>query len=156
MRPYPRGFTLVELLLVVVLMSVVMGLAVANFSGVFGGMELRRSADDMAAAMRYGQARAAAEGLTVRLVFAEGFRQYRLQQAIRSDDGEEGVFENISSRFARPVMLPRDVAVDSDLREINFYSDGTIDRVRVHLKAKGRQRILSSMGQRGYVFVLDE
>jgi len=150
------GFTLVELLLLLVLMASILGLAVTNFSGVFGGMELRKSTDDLASLMRYAQARSIAERVTLRVIFEDDFRRYRLQQVAVDEDGQEGEFQNISHRLGRPVVFPRDVEVDSETPEIKFYPDGTLDRVRVRLKSKNKQRTLSSMEQRGYVFVLDE
>ncbi|MBI3617245.1 MAG: prepilin-type N-terminal cleavage/methylation domain-containing protein [Candidatus Omnitrophica bacterium] len=73
-----RGFTLIEILLVVVIMAVIAALAVSNFSRTYAGIELRKAADDLAYRMRYAQSYAVTKNTRARLEFDPLFTQYWL------------------------------------------------------------------------------
>ncbi len=68
-----RGFTLVEILLVVVIMAVIAVLAVPNFSRTYAGIELHKTADDLAYRMRYVQSYAITKNTRARLEFDPSF-----------------------------------------------------------------------------------
>ena len=65
----PRGFTLVEILLVVMLIGLAAGLAVPNFSGSFSSLQLRETAENLGYLMRYAQSRAIIRRQPCRLEF---------------------------------------------------------------------------------------
>lgn len=66
-----RGFTLIELLLTVVLLLVLIGAMVFNFSGLQTGAQLDEGAEQLESAIRYARAYAANTGCRVRLSFEE-------------------------------------------------------------------------------------
>lgn len=153
-----HAFTLIELLLVLVLMAIVLGTAVANYSGTFEAMQLKKSADDLAHLMRYAQVRATMEGALMCITLSADQRQYQLQQAdIDVDEqGKAGKFHSINQRLGRPVVLPKSVSLSSQVSSVNFYPDGSMDKVRITLKNKTGQMTLSSMEQRGHVLVFEQ
>lgn len=66
-----RGFTLIELLLTVVLLLLLMGAAVINFSSLQSSVQLDEGADQLESAVRFLRAHAASSGCKVRLSFEE-------------------------------------------------------------------------------------
>ncbi len=151
-----HAFTSIELLLVLVLMAIVLGTAVANYSGTFEAMQLKKSADDLAHLMRYAQVRSTIEGTLMCITFSADKRQYQLQQADIDEQGKAGKFYSINHRLGRPVVLPKSVSLSLQVSSVNFYPDGTMDKVRIYLKNKTGQITLSSMEQRKHVLVFEQ
>lgn len=71
LRAGRRGFTLIEILLTVVLLMLLMGAIVINFSGMQASTQLDEAAEQLESAIRYARAYAANSGCKVRLVFEE-------------------------------------------------------------------------------------
>ncbi len=74
------GFTLVELLLVVVLIGVLAGAVAVSFAGRQDDQALRLAAADLAAAIRYASEQASVTGKAHRLVFEDAMRSYRVEE----------------------------------------------------------------------------
>ena len=143
-----RGFTLIEILLVVVIMAVIAVLAVPNFSRTYAGIELRKAADDLAYRMRYAQSYAITKNTRARLEFDPLLTQYWLTRPTGSlrpkaprgeeqsgDDTAQDAFERLTGRLGQSISLPREVRLsfeDGD-PSLFFYPDGTIDKRRISL-----------------------
>jgi prepilin-type N-terminal cleavage/methylation domain-containing protein len=150
------AFTLVEIILSVVILSVTIALAIPNFSKTFYRLELRKTADNIVYLIRYGQSRAVTERKTYLLNFTEGLTHYQLLRGASAGSLKEQDFTPISHAFGRLFKVPNSVAISSEVNSVKIYSDGTLDKVRIHLKGKDRGLVLSSMEQRSNVFILDE
>ena len=72
-----RGFTLIELVVVVVLLAVVTALAASAVTRGLPGQELRRASRELAAELRYTRARAIATGRPQAFVFDTRTREWR-------------------------------------------------------------------------------
>ena len=68
MRRQPRGFTVLEVLLVVAILALAAAITAGALTGGFRGMELRATAKEMAANLRYTRARAISTGQPQRFV----------------------------------------------------------------------------------------
>lgn len=68
MKRLARGFTLLEVLLVVAILALASAIAAGAITGGFRGMELRSTAKEMAANLRYTRARAISTGQPQRFV----------------------------------------------------------------------------------------
>ncbi|MCK5541759.1 MAG: prepilin-type N-terminal cleavage/methylation domain-containing protein [Desulfobacterales bacterium] len=74
-RPYPglrltnRGFTLLELLVVLIIISLMAVLVAPNLAGFLSGMNLKTAAKKISAALRYAQSRAISEKVTCTAYF---------------------------------------------------------------------------------------
>ena len=66
-----RGFTLIELLLTLVILLLLFGAAVVNFSSLQSSVQLDEGAEQLESAIRYARAHAANTGCKVRLTFEE-------------------------------------------------------------------------------------
>jgi len=81
------GFTLVEILLVVVLMSVMAGAVVVSLRGRQDAHVLEVTANDLAAAIRFAATEARLRGTAQRIVFSADHGQYSVERE-RPDDQE--------------------------------------------------------------------
>ena len=168
----PQGFTLIEILLVVVIMAVIAVLAVPNFSRTYAGIELRKAADDLAYRMRYAQSYAITRNTLTRLEFDPFFTQYWLTRQ-SGDETAQGAFERIPGRMGEITGIPRDAQVSfaEGGPALYFYPDGTMDKRRISFcralpvplrgtYSAGRQGdecfFVSTQKQRGQVLILNE
>ena len=75
------GFTLIEVILVVLILSVIAGLTIPRFSSTYNRFILQKSVEDLAYIMRYAQSRAITKNRVIRLEFDSTLSQYWLTQA---------------------------------------------------------------------------
>ena len=159
-----RGFTVIELLLVVVIVAVMAALAVPNFGSTYARIQLRKAADDLAYHMRYAQSYAITKNTLTRLEFDSSFTQYWLARQ-PGDEAAQDAFIGLTGRMGEVVGVPRDIQIsfkDGD-PVLYFYPDGTIDKrsidfCRVHPAYRRGEECLfiSTQKQRGQVHVLKQ
>jgi len=75
-RRAPHGFTLIELILVMVILTAAVALAAPRLAAFFRGRALDSEARRILALTRYAQDRAASEGVPIRLWFRSETRQF--------------------------------------------------------------------------------
>ena len=151
-----RSFTIVELLIVLLLLGVVAGLAIPNFSTTFENLQLSETAKNISSFMYYAQSRSIMKGKGHRLVFDIAHHQYWLEDEIGNEDSEHSVFEKISGRFGRIFYVPEDIRLEADPSVIQFYPDGTIDQARIYLESQQKGFFtISTKEQSGYVGTYD-
>jgi type II secretion system protein H len=129
------GFTLIEILLVMVLMAMVAVLALPNFSNSYKQMRWDQAVGDLVYGMRYAQSRAVSQGQIVRLVFDEEQQSYWLEEL--PPDQEEGTdqeFQRVTGSLGRVQKLPEGVEVNLPAGSVRFFPDGTIERLTIELK----------------------
>ena len=151
---FPRhraaGFTLLELIVVVVIAAAVVGLVVPRFAAVLPGVELKGAARDVATALRYARGRAIATRSEVAVVIDVDARSYRV----------EGAGEGREHQFARHVDV-RLRTGRSELRgdsagAITFFPDGSSTGGRVTLGSGERRFVVDVQWLTGKVSILDE
>ena len=151
----PRGFTLIELILVMALLAIAASVSAPRMASFFRGRALDQEARRLLALTHYGASRAAAEGESVRLWIDPAAATYGLER----EDGSRRVDER-----ALVYVLDRDVVIESEVshavqpyeeveaarpvtttREgILFLPDGLID-------PSSTQRITVSQGDEGAI-----
>jgi type II secretion system protein H len=87
--PASRGFTLIELILVMALLVVVLSIAAPSLSRFFRGRDLESEAHRFLALTRYGQNLAVSEGIPYLLWIDRENREYGLRAELSLDDIEE-------------------------------------------------------------------
>ena len=150
------GFTLVELLLVLIILSVITGLSVGNFSRTYDTLLLKKSVDDVAFLMRYAQSRAVTKGRRLALQFDPSSINYGLLQEAEHSSPSEPVFEKFSGRFSRTFSLPEKIQLQTDSSTVYFYPDGNMDKVRIVLSFKDQSWTISTKEQKNHVVVFQE
>lgn len=153
-----RGFTLVEILLVVLLLGIVAGFAFPDLSQSYARFQLNQEADHLAYLMRYAQSRAIIQQQEHRLAMNPGEGTYRLthRAADFKDEDSEMPFQRITKRLGRTFHIPEELSLETDNETVGFYPDGKMDKVRVTLCRKEKCLIVSTGEISGYVHVFKE
>ncbi len=153
---HSKGFSLIEILLVVILLSIVAVLIIPNFSQSYESLILSKTTESIADLMRYAQSRSVMNNHAVNLIFEEDFSRYQLFQF----DSESNAFVAIANRLGKSFETPSNLTVSSEVTTIGFYPDGTIDPAEVSVCASGedseRCYTVSSKVQRGFIKILEK
>lgn len=148
-----KGFTFVELLIVVILLGVVAALSIPNFRNSYYNFLLSDTSHNITYFMRYAQARSISERLPHRLNFNLDRSKYWLTK--RSDSLEEQ-FERLKGKFGRVFAINDNLTLECESMEINFHPDGKIDKINIYLSNKSeRFYTISTEAQSGYVQEFD-
>ena len=101
-----EGFTLLELILVMVILSTVLAMAAPSLRGFFGSRKTHDEAARLLALTQFARSQAISEGIIYRLNFDTNDRTYWLtsQQA--------GVFEELETEFGYVFTFPNDITVE--------------------------------------------
>ncbi len=84
-----RGFTLLELVIVLVLTGLSIALVTPSFSRISAGLELRSAAKKIAAVLRYCRTEAVQKGSVLQVSFDPERREIRIQEAETSKENKE-------------------------------------------------------------------
>lgn len=139
-----RGFTFIEIILVVIISGVLAGISIPQFRKYFSNMELKSSSSELQAVMNYLRQRSISEGDILCLNIDGGKKEYWIQIK-----GEEKRLKTSS--------LPRGITIDTEKKEIFFYPNGSIDKVTIKLANDYNQSVvLTTKGVFGGVKILPE
>ena len=114
------GFTLLELILVMVILSTVLAMAAPSLRGFFGSRKTHDEAARLLALTQFARSQAISEGIIYRLNFDTNDRSYWLtsQQA--------GAFEALETEFGHIFTFPNDITVE--LEDVDKDDDGMFFR----------------------------
>ena len=130
-----KGFTLVELLVVLLIISVLMVAAPIAFDRVLPGLQVRSDAQDVATMLRKARSQAIQSNREVTVTVDVEERTYRLA-------GEAGM-----QRLSEGVVVSLETAVSEVLGpnagRIRFFPDGTSTGGLVNLKRRGQTYVIS-------------
>ncbi len=130
-----RGFTLLELMLVLVIASLMLTLAMPRFAAALPGVELRTYTQELAALLRFSRSQAIASNQEIAVRYdAAGHRVY-LVSLPRDLAGPESVELNWPSQQGSPYQT---TGGDMSGREIRFYPDGSADVATIGVQGDGR------------------
>jgi prepilin-type N-terminal cleavage/methylation domain-containing protein len=159
-----RGFTLVEIIVVVVIVSVLTAMAVPRLSGRSGPAELRAAARDLLCVARYARDFAATRRCECRLEIDPAQGRYLVTAEI--DPNSPGEFYRLRSLAVRPRKLPPSVrfgrvrvsGTATELAEadhIAFRPDGRCDAALVEITDGRRVYTLSVAADTGRVGLVE-
>ena len=122
-RKSVAGFTLLELMAVIVIIGVMVGFSVPRFRRTFNHLQLQVFANDVVRLLAYANQRAVTRGEVLRIHFDVEGRQYWL-----ASTNEVGESTRIASKLNRVSSIPETISLEPSGREVNFYPDGHVDR----------------------------
>jgi general secretion pathway protein H len=145
-----RGFTLLELLVVMVIIAAIVGLVVPRFGAALPGVELRGAARDVASALRFARGRAIATRGDVAVVFDVNARTYRIEGVPGERERAFGDAITVGLLTGRSELRSESVGA------ISFFPDGSSTGGRVTLRSGERAFEVDVEWLTGRVSILDE
>ena len=132
LRPSERGFTLIELMIVMTVIGVASGVGVAAFSRSITSKRLETGAWSFGAVMSRARSLAVQSGTPHRLRLDLERGVYWVEAWRPGPEGEEGNFKPLGRDLGRPNMLPDRVHVERmiplfDLPQVAFDSRGRVE-----------------------------
>jgi general secretion pathway protein H len=103
-----RGFTLLELVLVMVILCVAMAMVAPSLRGFWGGRAVVNAGDQIAALAQYARTQAICDARVYTLNIDPQQGQYWLTR----DDPQGGGAQRLGSEFGRVFSLPQDVTIE--------------------------------------------
>ena len=124
------GFTLIELVLVIFLISILVALSTPLFKRTFTNLELKNASFNIAKIISYAREMAIVERANYRVNF--DFEEGKIW--ITKLDPPD--YKRIGGRYGRPFPFPDGVTVEAESEEITFYPDGRSDRAEISITDK--------------------
>lgn len=143
-----RGFTLMEMILVLVIAAMLTAVAVPNMQPAMAAMRLRGAASDIASALRHVRGQALSRGREATFTLNVARHLYRVSGRAKSYALPDSVQLQL---FTADQEL-----VDAEEGNIRFYPDGSATGGRVSLEAGGNRRLIDVNWLTGEVTVRDE
>lgn len=133
-HPGTRGFTLIEILVVLMLLGITLTVVPPLFSGGFGSAELRRDARELAGSLRHLRSSAIASQQSRALTLDVETRAYRL-------DGRDGTIA-IDPDTHLELITAQSEMLDDGVGRIRFFPDGGATGGQVILTRAGRRLVV--------------
>ena len=134
MHTHTRAMTFIELMLVILILGILTMVAVPVFRKTFSSLELNTFSRELQSTMHYYTHKALTDAKTITLTIDSEKREY----AARIKE-ETNPFETHA--------IPRTLSIETEHKEINFYPDGTIDKVTIVIfNAQGMRIELTTKG----------
>jgi len=127
------GFTFIELVLVILIISSLAALAVPGFRRTFNNMQFEQVSSDISGVLNYAAANAIFKRTECRVII---------------DKDKQCFYVEGTSRV---YGMPRGIKIDSDKESVLFYPDGRSQSITITLSGTDKIRTFSTEGTRGYV-----
>ena len=143
-----RGFTLIELALVALIIVILVGISTPLFRRTYHDLQLNETAYNIARFMSYARAKAISERINTRLNFDFEIGKYWLTQA---DDPERpDQYEHIKGRLGRFHSAPTGISLSGKESLLKFYPNGRSEDFKLIIEGRlGEGRVIEVKGQTG-------
>ena len=132
------GFTLLELVLVMIILCTVLGMAAPSLRGFFSSRQINDAAEHLVAVARYARIQAVYQSRAYRLNF-ERYEEDIYEYWISSAD--KGVFKRLENDFGNRFRFPKGIEVDfrnfstsGGISYIEFNPEGYSTQCRIELQ----------------------
>lgn len=122
---HTHGFTLLEMLLVLLMSSLALAAVGSRLGSGNPATRLQTTANDLASALRYARGQALLRQQAVSVVFTVATNTYHLDQPYKQ--------HRIDSAIRLSLVVAEDPTVALDQRSIRFYGDGSSTGGRINL-----------------------
>jgi prepilin-type N-terminal cleavage/methylation domain-containing protein len=168
-----RGFTLIEVMIVVIILAVIAGAIIPNVASSIGSTRLEAAASQVGSVLEFCYSAASGTGRTHGLVFDGDGRRFQVVAEVPPDpEQSSGVMETpvlepvslpglLSRQLPEGIVLESVAAFETDLLQgennqvrILFFPDGTTEFANLYLSdASGEQRLIEVNGFNGVVTI---
>jgi type II secretion system protein H len=134
----PRGFTFLELLMVIIIIGVMAGFAVPSVKKTYDTFALQSFVKDLYYTARYLQSSAASQRKNYRLDINPS--ELTFQMRAQKDDS----YVMLTGRFKKRFRVPKGVTLNTQplgLKEIYFYPDGSMDSATLVFKFRDKDKV---------------
>lgn len=132
-KKYRAGFTLLEIMLVAIIVTILVVMAVPNFRKVYDNMELDNATKNILQIMKYAQERGILERCYYRITFADN--KYWMEKRLAKEE-----FSRIKGRIGKTYTFPEAIEVEPEDFQINFLPNGDIDEREIILSNKNDKK----------------
>jgi general secretion pathway protein H len=143
-----KGFSLIELIVVLVITSLAIALVAPSLFRFFSTVELKATAKKVSAILQYYRSEAINQGKVYQILFDSDLNEVRVQPVVSAE--EEGEGEKKEENFTKKIYaLPKGIHIKevknestqypSDFPTIEFYSNGTSNGGEITLDSQDRQ-----------------
>jgi len=143
-----RGFTLLEMILVLVIAATVAAVAVPNLQPALANMQLRAATRDIASALRYARGQALSRGREA--VFSLDVDRHSYQVSGRRKD------YTLPTSVQLGLFTAETELSSEGQGSIRFYPDGSSTGGRVSVEAAGKRRLVDVNWLTGAVVIREE
>ncbi len=143
-----RGFSLIELVIVLILVSLSLALVAPSFSRVAKRIELKGTAQRISGILRYFRSESIAQGKVYQVLFDLNLREIRIE-SLESGEENEGGGKPDQSMARRSYLLPEGLLIReidipspgnvSDVPAIEFYPNGGTNGGSILLEARDQK-----------------
>jgi len=146
-RTKSRGFTLLELVVVLTLLGIMSAAVLPVFRTTFANLEQNHAVRVLVGAMRYSQERAIVDSIEFRLYLDPENGQYFLMR-LEEANVKEKTFNPVSGSQGQRYSLPANMSMKrpranrergTDFYYISFYPNGACDDAKIALERRGRR-----------------
>lgn len=152
-----HGFTLLEMIIVVVILGIAAAATVPAFSRQTARMQLQKAADDLAYTIRYAQLRAMGKALHMRLHSDPDGYWLEQNQRSRSNTGTTTkiTYKRLNDRDGKKTNLPAGITIEATGSPLDFSPDGRMTLTKFKICRDRQCLYVSTSAQRGRVEIID-
>ncbi len=146
---YHNAFTLIELVLITLIISILIGLSTPLFRRSFSDLTLKDSSYTISKLINYGQEKAILERKNFKMNFDFQSGKYWLLEW--DDLLDPPTYKRIAGKLGRVFTLPRGISFRGSKNEVVFYPDGHSDEGNIDIfnaKGEGYRITIKGFGSR--------
>jgi len=152
-----KAFSLIEILIVVILISLIAALAIPNLVKGRTYIELKQTAKNMAHVMQYAQQRSVIDSKEYQMQIDSSANRYWLMVEDSSDDMMvvEKKFEKFAGKMGKVSAIPKSIKIEAEESIVYFYPNGLMEKVQIDFTDGKNKIVVSTKEQRGTVYVYE-